>query len=270
MRRTGPPALDGSPLAHRHSAGDGGDRGGAGRLPFRCFRARRRAGLVALGEAIQQQCPCRESERPRRRARVLYEDCGRNVVRQAVLAGDLRRDCLSHRLRARLPHQLRDRTGARADTTIRRGRIRCAAASRRAAQCDDRGTAIETVCVDETNCSDVVDWTAATCIDPRLRGPYEAGARLMTVTKKSASTATRIAFSSWSSGIPPFPARPPSTRLSTPFPTRRWRSDGAPYPIADVLARIVRLSAAVAVSHRAARDLRLRRRRAAASRQHDQ
>lgn len=43
----------------------------------------------------------------------------------------------------------------------------------------------ETVC-EQTHCADVVEWTAGTCFDIREEGPYEAGIRVMNLTKPSA------------------------------------------------------------------------------------
>jgi predicted dienelactone hydrolase len=186
--------------------------------------------LVALGEAIQQQCMCRQTKRPRRSERVLYQNCSRNVVRQTVLAGELRRQCLStgYERAFRTTCATDKKTCGHYDPT-RPEPVRCRIAS--PAQCENRGTAIETVCAGETDCSDVVDWTAATCTDPRQRGPYEAGARLMTVTKKSAVDPDQDRVLELVVWYPAVPGAAPIDPSFNAVPDAPLEHDGAPYPI---------------------------------------
>jgi predicted dienelactone hydrolase len=54
-----------------------------------------------------------------------------------------------------------------------------------ASSCTDRTKYKQTPCPAQTHCADVVDWTAGTCSDVRGRGPFEAGARRITMTKQS-------------------------------------------------------------------------------------
>jgi dienelactone hydrolase len=141
--------------------------------------------LVTLDAAIEKSCPCREPERPRRQARLVYQRCAKTVVQDAVRASELRRECLA----TGYDHAFRSTCATRKIAcghvdASRPEPVRCRIAS--PDRCADRGAVEENVCSDASRCSDVIDWTAGTCVDPRLRGPFEAGARVVTMTKKSA------------------------------------------------------------------------------------
>ncbi len=46
----------------------------------------------------------------------------------------------------------------------------------------------ETACAAQTRCGEVRDWTAGTCVDPRQRGPFGAGVRVLRMAKDSVFT----------------------------------------------------------------------------------
>ena len=52
-------------------------------------------------------------------------------------------------------------------------------------RCTDRAKYDQTTCDDQTHCADVVEWTAGTCSDVRVRAPFQAGVRTITMTKQS-------------------------------------------------------------------------------------
>jgi predicted dienelactone hydrolase len=56
---------------------------------------------------------------------------------------------------------------------------------RKPAACQTRKGVVETACLAETHCSDVVDWTAGICLDARDAGPWRAGALRLVFTKPS-------------------------------------------------------------------------------------
>jgi predicted dienelactone hydrolase len=54
--------------------------------------------------------------------------------------------------------------------------------------CASRASWTETACTTQTHCSDVVEWTAGTCVDPRAPGTFAAGVRKIVFTKPSVET----------------------------------------------------------------------------------
>ncbi|MBY0277591.1 alpha/beta fold hydrolase, partial [Candidatus Binatia bacterium] len=55
-------------------------------------------------------------------------------------------------------------------------------------RCTSRTSWMETACAAQTHCTDVVEWTAGTCVDPRAPGPFAVGVRTVTYTKPSVET----------------------------------------------------------------------------------
>ena len=51
--------------------------------------------------------------------------------------------------------------------------------------CGAKTNRTETACASQTRCGDVTEWTAGTCLDPRQRGPYGVGARVVHMVKDS-------------------------------------------------------------------------------------
>jgi len=101
----------------------------------------------------------------------------------AELAGDLRPECRGQATKA-----LRATTCGTSKVAC--GRFKATARSpascrvKPADRCADRPSFQESAC-SATHCSDVTEWTAGTCLDPRAPGPYGAGIRVVTYTKPS-------------------------------------------------------------------------------------
>jgi predicted dienelactone hydrolase len=58
----------------------------------------------------------------------------------------------------------------------------------RISACKDRKRFDATVCVGQTTCADVVDWSAGTCDDVRESGPYAPGFQYVTIVKDSVAS----------------------------------------------------------------------------------
>jgi predicted dienelactone hydrolase len=145
-----------------------------------------RRALAALRAAIAVDCPCEmPGNGPARRA---FLRCARAHLARVLGDGGLRRACL---------------TTAQADirqATCGTNRLTCGQvdldqvpACRLAAPsgrngCGAPGSRTETACVAQTRCGDVTEWTAGTCLDPRRRGPYGVGARVVRMVKDSVAT----------------------------------------------------------------------------------
>jgi predicted dienelactone hydrolase len=142
-----------------------------------------RRALAELRAVIEADCGCEAGDGVARRA---FVRCARARVHQALRDGELRRACLQVA------------TGDIRRSTCGTNRVACgqvtasdSAACRLSAPagqfaCGAARDRAETACVAQTHCSDVAEWTAGTCLDPRQRGPYGVGARVVRMTKDSA------------------------------------------------------------------------------------
>lgn len=135
--------------------------------------------VAAFRAALETSCPCEAAVR-----RGAYRRCAKNVVKTAVGDGTVRGACED------TAKQLVK--GATCGTKlVACGRVTPAGdpatgcAVRRAKSCKDRKRFTQEACHDESFCADVVDWTAGTCSDVRVRGPFEAGVRVIRMTKTS-------------------------------------------------------------------------------------
>jgi predicted dienelactone hydrolase len=142
--------------------------------------------IAALRAAIDEACPCASFDGSPGKTRSAYRRCAREVVAPALAAGALRPQCRTVATRGYL-----DSTCG-APGKVACGRVRSHATSRPVscrittpAQCASRASWIETACTAQTHCSDVVDWTAGTCVDPRAAGAFTAGVRTIAYTKPS-------------------------------------------------------------------------------------
>lgn len=144
-----------------------------------------RRALAALRAAIDGDCPCAlPGNGPARRA---FVRCARARLAQALGGGSLRRACRETALAdirrstcgtnrlACGQVDAADAPGCRLAAPS--GRHACGSGSRR-----------ETACAASPRCGDVVEWTAGTCRDPRQRGPYGVGARVVRMVKDSVAS----------------------------------------------------------------------------------
>jgi predicted dienelactone hydrolase len=140
--------------------------------------------LRALAAEIEAICPCASFDGSPGFKHASYVSCGKQVRKNAVFFGQLRQECVGEANRA-----LRKSTCG--GDKIACGRYREGARKpvgcrvKPADRCADRPRFAEEVC-SQTHCSEVEEWTAGTCLDPREPGPYGAGARVVSWTKPSA------------------------------------------------------------------------------------
>jgi predicted dienelactone hydrolase len=138
-------------------------------------------GIAAFRTTLDTTCPCDSFV-----SRGSYRLCGKNVISQAVTGATLRTQC------ERTAKKLLKGSTCGSDR-VTCGRIRETAAEpvsckvRRETAClDTSGTSSQGPCDAQDFCADVVDWTAGTCSDVRVRGPFEAGVTHIVFTKQSA------------------------------------------------------------------------------------
>jgi dienelactone hydrolase len=142
--------------------------------------------LAALRTAIDAACPCASFDGTPGANRPSYRRCARAVRDAAVANGELRLEC-----RANATRGYSDTTcGAvgkvacgRVTPTSRSKPVSCSIKA--PDRCADGAKYTENACASQTHCSDVVEWTAGTCVDVRERAPFEAGFRTITFTKQS-------------------------------------------------------------------------------------
>lgn len=138
--------------------------------------------LAALRAAIETECPCAPGDGRDRRA---YLRCARQQVQAAVAAEALRPACRDEARRdLRLATCGTNRVACGQVDGDEQPGCRLAAPSGRQA-CGAHSRAEERACAVQTHCRDVTEWTAGTCLDPRRRGPFGVGARVVTMVKDS-------------------------------------------------------------------------------------
>ena len=143
-----------------------------------------RRAFAALRDATETACPCATA-----RSRGAYQRCARRALRTALHGKSLRRAC-----KATAADLNKGATcGSERVTCAHQGTTpscRVVPASR----CQDTVDTQAAVCEHETHCIDVLERTAATCLDVQAPGPYAVGVRVVRFTKKSVvdPTADRV------------------------------------------------------------------------------
>jgi len=141
--------------------------------------------LAALRATTETACPCASFDGTPGARRGDYRRCAKDALDDALTAGALRAEC---RRTAQLVLK-----GARCGSDrVACGRVLATPSDaplscrvKKAPGCHDRSAFAETACTAETHCADVLEWTAATCLDPRHDGPYGVGVRTIQYVKNS-------------------------------------------------------------------------------------
>lgn len=135
--------------------------------------------IVDFRAALDSVCPCDAAT-----SRGVYKRCAKTILTSTVVAGDLRSECETAMKRL-------VKNASCGTTKSPCGKVKPSAAVpvsckvKRPTACTDRSSFDQTSCPDQDFCNDVVDWTAGTCSDVRVRGPFEAGVRTIQMTKQS-------------------------------------------------------------------------------------
>jgi predicted dienelactone hydrolase len=182
--------------------------------------------LAALRADTEAACPCAGAATRRD-----YQRCAQGVADTALMNATLRPECAQV---ARAIH-----VGASCGsnrTTCGRYRpddddepVSCRL--KKASRCQDRPRYAQTACTAQTHCADVVDWTAGTCIDARVKGPYEAGVHDFFFTKDSVvspGTPRTLRTVVW---YPTAPGAGPIDPLSDAVIDAPLDTAAAPYPV---------------------------------------
>lgn len=171
--------------------------GVAGAAPTTCLVAPFVLGdqraFADLRTALDTTCPCDGAA-----SRSAWQRCARGVVDAAVASSSLRAECVP--TARKMLKGVTCGTAKIACGQVKRSDQTAACKATKAAACRSTSRIAKTACGDETWCSDVVDWTAGTCLDPRAFGPYAPGHRLITWVKDSVvspGTPRPLATSIW-------------------------------------------------------------------------
>ena len=166
--------------------------------------------LTALRDVVEEACPCASFGAD---GRADYEVCAAAELRAALEDGRLRQACgfraqmilgastcgTADVACARLGREAgavpscritpardcRNRVAARRVLARTAGGEMASRTQIRSGPGANRNAFRETVCPEQTHCADVQDWTAGTCFDVRGAGPYDAGVRLLSLSKPS-------------------------------------------------------------------------------------
>jgi len=135
--------------------------------------------LATLRTDTETVCPCETAT-----SRGTWRRCAKTLLGAAVAGETLRDECEKT---ARLV--IKGATCGTTKTPCGRvqpdGKVVISCRAKKDASCTDKPKYDQTPCTEQTHCADVVDWTAGTCSDVRVRGPFEAGVRTITMTKDS-------------------------------------------------------------------------------------
>lgn len=140
--------------------------------------------LRELDASIEASCPCATFTGGPGRTHASYVACAKQVRSNAEFLGTLREEC-------RREANVALKKSTCGGTKIACGRYKetspdpVSCRVKPASRCADGATFSESTC-SQTHCSEVEEWTAGTCLDPREPGPFRPGARVFTWTKPSA------------------------------------------------------------------------------------
>jgi len=138
--------------------------------------------LRALQAEVDATCPCAAA-----RSRRAWRACARGQVEAALQAGGLRSECRRVALRDIKGTACGGAGALACGLVARRSGVAIGASCRvtRARRCRETRRFEATVCGAGKRCSDVVEWTAGTCDDPRLDGPFAPGLRILRLERPS-------------------------------------------------------------------------------------
>jgi predicted dienelactone hydrolase len=136
--------------------------------------------IAALRADTETVCPCDTATSSGR-----WRRCAKTLLKSVLAGGTLRAECeKTQKLDIRNASCGSSRTPCgRVQRDDKTPAISCKV--KKATGCTDKSKYDQTACADQDFCADVVDWTAGTSSDVRVRGPFQAGARTITMTKKS-------------------------------------------------------------------------------------
>jgi predicted dienelactone hydrolase len=140
--------------------------------------------IATLRESTDATCGCAPAVGAS--GRRAFRRCAREAISDAIITSALRRECLSTARKLYKDATCGTDRVACGGIRTKDGEVRCRiAAPSGHNQCDGKPGLVETACAAQTRCADVIDWTAGTCLDPRMQGPYGIGVRSITYTKDS-------------------------------------------------------------------------------------
>ena len=180
--------------------------------------------LAALRDTTEVACPCATATR-----RGSYQRCARTAIEDAIAAHTLRADCRST-ARA-IAKGANCGTGKPTCGSVRLSDETYDCKLKRAAACTDTGRFDRTACAAQTHCTDVLDWTAGTCLDPRAFGPYAPGYRVITYTKDSVASPGTPRVLDTSIWYPAPPGSGPIVASTGGVANAPLDLSGGPYPL---------------------------------------
>jgi predicted dienelactone hydrolase len=135
--------------------------------------------IATLRANAESVCPCASAA-----TRGSYKRCTKVVLHSMLVAGDVRAEC-------ERTVKVLFKTASCGTDKSPCGRVKPSSAApvackvKRGNACTDRANYDQTACTSQDFCADVVEWTAGTCSDVRVRGPFEAGVRTVHLVKQS-------------------------------------------------------------------------------------
>ena len=181
--------------------------------------------MATLRANTESVCPCDTAT-----SRGNWRRCAKTLLKSSVVDGTLRGECEKAE-KVIIKNAACGTNRAPCGRVQPDGKTPISCRVKAAGACTDKAKYDQTACTDQDFCSDVIDWTAGTCSDVRARGPFEAGARTITMTKQSVVDPSQQRVLDVVVWYPTTPGAGPINAATNAVVNAPVDHSGGPYPV---------------------------------------
>jgi dienelactone hydrolase len=181
--------------------------------------------MATLRANTDSVCACETAT-----SRGSWRRCAKTLLKSSVVDGTLRAECEKAE-KVIIKNASCGSTRAPCGRVQPDGKTPISCRVKAPRSCRDKAKYDQTACTDQDFCSDVIDWTAGTCSDVRARGPFEAGARTITMTKQSVVDPTQQRMLDVVVWYPTTPGAGPINGGTNAVLNAPVDHSGGPYPV---------------------------------------
>jgi len=181
--------------------------------------------MATLRANTESVCPCDTAT-----SRGNWRRCAKTLLKSSLADGTLRAECDK-------PEKVIIKTASCGTSRAPCGRVQPEGTTPISCRvknpngCTDKTKYAQTACTEQDFCSDVIDYTAGTCSDVRVRGPFQAGVRTITMTKKSVVNPTEDRVLDVVVWYPTTPGAGPIDGATQAVLNAPLDDSGGPYPV---------------------------------------
>ena len=181
--------------------------------------------MATLRANTESVCPCDTAT-----SRGNWRRCAKTLLKSSLADGTLRAECDK-------PEKVIIKTASCGTSRAPCGRVQPEGTTPISCRvknpngCTDKTKYAQTACTDQDFCLDVIDYTAGTCSDVRVRGPFQAGVRTITMTKKSVVNPTEDRVLDVVVWYPTTPGAGPIDGATQAVLNAPLDDSGGPYPV---------------------------------------